>query len=64
MAHHIRRTITASAGPMTTSGFGGQGLHIDPDRDRVIAYFNHIDRDRMRYSILSRAVREAFARGH
>src|SRR5690606_34228911 len=35
------------------TGFGGQVLLIDPERDLVIAYFNHVDEDWMDSKMVS-----------
>ena len=43
----------AREGIMMKGGFGGQALLIDPERDLVIAYFNHIDKDWMTINMIS-----------
>jgi CubicO group peptidase (beta-lactamase class C family) len=35
----------ASDGVMMKSGFGGQALYIDPNKEIVIAYYNYVDKD-------------------
>ena len=35
----------ASDGVLMKSGFGGQALYIDPDKEIVIAYYNYVDKD-------------------
>ena len=35
----------ASDGVMMKSGFGGQALYIDPEKEIVIAYYNYVDKD-------------------
>jgi CubicO group peptidase (beta-lactamase class C family) len=35
----------ASDGVMMKSGFGGQALYVDPEKEIVIAYFNYVDSD-------------------
>ena len=34
----------ARDGILIKGGFGGQAILIDPERDLVIAYFNHVER--------------------
>ncbi len=43
----------AREGIMMKGGFGGQALIVDPERDLVIAYFNHIDTNWMKDNMIS-----------
>lgn len=43
----------AREGILMKGGFGGQALLIDPERDLVIAYFNHVDKDWMTINMVS-----------
>ncbi len=43
----------ARDGIMMKGGFGGQALLVDPERNLVIAYFNHIDTDWMKMNMVS-----------
>lgn len=43
----------AREGFMMKGGFGGQMLIVDPERDLVIAYFNHIDKNWMADNMIS-----------
>ena len=49
----------ARDGILMKGGFGGQAILIDPERDLVIAYFNHVDKDWMTMNLISwKAVNE------
>ena len=49
----------AREGILMKGGFGGQALLIDPERELVIAYFNHVDKDWMSNNMVSsKAVNE------
>lgn len=43
----------ARDGVLMKGGFGGQSIIIDPERDLVIAYFNHIDKNWMKINMIS-----------
>lgn len=43
----------AREGIIMKGGFGGQALLIDPERDLVIAYFNHVDAEWMNNNMVS-----------
>ncbi len=43
----------ARDGIMMKGGFGGQAIYVDPERDLVIAYFNHIDKNWQRDNMIS-----------
>jgi CubicO group peptidase (beta-lactamase class C family) len=35
----------ANDGVMLKTGFGGQALYVDPDKEIVVAYYNYVDKD-------------------
>ncbi|MBC7851662.1 MAG: beta-lactamase family protein [Chitinophagaceae bacterium] len=43
----------AREGIMMKGGFGGQALYIDPEKELVIAYFNHVDKNWMINNMIS-----------
>lgn len=43
----------ARDGILMKGGFGGQALLVDPERDLVIAYFNHVDKNWMANNMVS-----------